>query len=103
MVALTVDFEVQAFGDANANGVAKLTPTLKNLDTGATVVASLTDVKRPDGCLWLNPFQMPLNMPIKIITETTILSMTMIKLVLLLEKELVKILYMLLSKKTLQN
>ena len=50
------NFEVQAFGDANANGVAKLAPTLKNLDTGATLVASLTDVQRPDGCLWLNPF-----------------------------------------------
>jgi iron complex outermembrane receptor protein len=50
------NFEVQAFGDANATGVAKLAPTLKNLDTGATVVASLTDVARPAGCLWLNPF-----------------------------------------------
>ena len=50
------NFEVQAFGDANATGLAKLAPTLKNLDTGATIVASLTDVARPAGCLWLNPF-----------------------------------------------
>lgn len=49
------NFEVQAFGNG-ATGVAALAPTLKNLDTGATVVASLTDDDRPDGCLWLNPF-----------------------------------------------
>ena len=39
---------------------------------------------RPAGCLWLNPFSNAIeHMPIKIITETTILSMPMIKLVLL--------------------
>ena len=49
------NFEVQAFGNS-ASGLAALAPTLKNLDTGATIVASLTDVSRPTGCLWLNPF-----------------------------------------------
>ncbi len=49
-------FELTSFKDPNATGVAALAPVLKNTSTGASVTASLTDVKRPDGCLWLNPF-----------------------------------------------
>tara|TARA_B100001057_G_scaffold340653_2_gene341459 strand:- start:5819 stop:8947 length:3129 start_codon:yes stop_codon:yes gene_type:complete len=49
------NYELQSYSNAAA-GMAGLAPTMKNLATGANEVASLTDVARPAGCLWLNPF-----------------------------------------------